>query len=174
MFDRVLDLQTILFVLSLHKQLTIKCFESSEATAQRCSVKKDISQNSQENTCARVSFLISCMLHTFFTEHLRWLLLKVSSPIDLLTKNIKFLNCDDSQVFSLPNLPVLTQGNLRNPVQIPKVLSRAKKRKLDTKHCISIMLKNGQTYFKNRAGVHKARRILTCVKVCLTFFQHYV
>ena len=33
----------------------------SEAVAQRCSVKKvflDISQNSQENTCARVSFLI--------------------------------------------------------------------------------------------------------------------
>ena len=34
---------------------------SSEAVAQRCSVKKvllEISQNSQENTCARVSFLI--------------------------------------------------------------------------------------------------------------------
>ena len=33
----------------------------SEAVAQRCSVKKvfqEISQNSQENTCARVSFLI--------------------------------------------------------------------------------------------------------------------
>ena len=35
--------------------------ESTEAVAQRCSVKKvflEISQNSQENTCARVSFLI--------------------------------------------------------------------------------------------------------------------
>ena len=34
---------------------------SSEAVAQRCFVKKvflEISQNSQENTCARVSFLI--------------------------------------------------------------------------------------------------------------------
>ena len=34
-----------------------------EAVAQRCSVKKvflEISQNSQENTCARVSFLINC------------------------------------------------------------------------------------------------------------------
>ena len=33
----------------------------TEAVAQRCSVKKmflEISQNSQENTCARVSFLI--------------------------------------------------------------------------------------------------------------------
>ena len=46
-----------------------------------CSVKKvflEISQNSQENTCARVSFLIKlqalglCEIHknTFFTEHL--------------------------------------------------------------------------------------------------------
>ena len=34
---------------------------ATEAVAQRCSVKKmflEISQNSQENTCARVSFLI--------------------------------------------------------------------------------------------------------------------
>ena len=34
---------------------------NSEAVAQTCSVKKvflEISQNSQENTCARVSFLI--------------------------------------------------------------------------------------------------------------------
>ena len=34
----------------------------SEAVAQRCSVKKvflEISQNSQENTCARVFFLIN-------------------------------------------------------------------------------------------------------------------
>ena len=36
-------------------------FISQEAVVQRCSVKKvflEISQNSQENTCARVSFLI--------------------------------------------------------------------------------------------------------------------
>ena len=35
--------------------------QEAEAVAQRCSVKKmflEISQNSQENTCARVSFLI--------------------------------------------------------------------------------------------------------------------
>ena len=38
-----------------------RCKCSSEAVAQRCSVKKlflEISQNSQENTCARVSLLL--------------------------------------------------------------------------------------------------------------------
>ena len=38
-----------------------KSFLNIEAVAQRCPVKKvflEISQNSQENTCARVSFLI--------------------------------------------------------------------------------------------------------------------
>ena len=37
------------------------CKFSSEAVTQRCSVKKlfpEISQNSQENTCARVSLLL--------------------------------------------------------------------------------------------------------------------
>ena len=41
---------------------TIKTRKSAEAVIQRCSVKKvflEISQNSQENTCARVSFLIN-------------------------------------------------------------------------------------------------------------------
>ena len=75
-----------------------------EAAAWRCSVKKvflEVSQNSQENTCARVSFfdkladlrpailLINRLWRRFFpvnfakflrtlflTEHLRWLLLK--------------------------------------------------------------------------------------------------
>ena len=72
-----------------------------QAVAQRCSVRKvflEISQNSQENTCARFSFLIKLQtpatllkkrlwhrcfpvnfakfLRTpFLTEHLRWLLL---------------------------------------------------------------------------------------------------
>ena len=39
----------------------------SEAVAQRCSVEKvflEISQNSQENTCARVSFLIKLQAQT--------------------------------------------------------------------------------------------------------------
>ena len=74
----------------------------SEAVVLRCSVKKvflEISQTSQENTCARVSFLIKlqasicnfikketlaqvfsgkfCKIskNTFLKEHLRWLLL---------------------------------------------------------------------------------------------------
>ena len=72
----------------------------TEAVARRCSVKKmflEISQNSQENTCARASFLIKpkacnfikketlhkCFLVNFAkflrtpfsTEHLPWLLL---------------------------------------------------------------------------------------------------
>ena len=52
-----------------------------EAAIQRCSVKSvflEISQNSQENTCARVSFLIK-LLASFFKEHLRWLLLLIQS-----------------------------------------------------------------------------------------------
>ena len=72
--------------------------KDSEAVARRCSVKKvflEISQNSQENTCARASFLETLLnkklwhrcfpvnfakfLRTpFLTEHLRWLLLKVA------------------------------------------------------------------------------------------------
>ena len=38
-----------------------KCFKDIEVFVQRCSVKKvflQVSQNPQENTCARVSFLI--------------------------------------------------------------------------------------------------------------------
>ena len=49
----------------------------TEAAVQRCSAEKvflEISQNSQENTCARASFLIK-LQGVFFTEHLRWLLL---------------------------------------------------------------------------------------------------
>ena len=41
--------------------LKVTTKETTEAVAQRCSVKKvflEISQNSRENTCARVSFLI--------------------------------------------------------------------------------------------------------------------
>ena len=70
----------------------------AEAAAQMCSVKKvvlEISQSSQENTCARVSFLIKLqafakketlvqmfsvnfvkfLITRFFTELLRWLFL---------------------------------------------------------------------------------------------------
>ena len=84
-------------------------YEIPEAVVRRCSVKKmflKISQNFQENICARVSFLIKlrglraatllkkklwhkCFpmnfakyLRTpFFTEHFRWLLLKYEKPL---------------------------------------------------------------------------------------------
>ena len=53
--------------------------ESPEAVARRSSIKKEfleILQNSQENTCARVSFLIKLQASTpFFIEHLCWLFL---------------------------------------------------------------------------------------------------
>ena len=67
------------------------CPQTPKAVAQTCSVKKvflEISQNSQENTCANfikkeaLAQVLSCefskkFLRTpFFTEHLRWLLLK--------------------------------------------------------------------------------------------------
>ena len=45
-----------------------KKLRSSELVVQRCSVKKvflEISQNWQENTCARVSFLIKVQAHAY-------------------------------------------------------------------------------------------------------------
>ena len=69
--------------------------EYPEAVAQRCSVKNvflGISQNSQENIFARGSLLKKRLWHRcfpvnfakflktpFLTEHLRWLLLNISS-----------------------------------------------------------------------------------------------
>ena len=52
----------------------------TEAVVQRCSVKKvflEISQNSQKNICARVSFFQLCEISKapFLAEHLWWLLL---------------------------------------------------------------------------------------------------
>ena len=78
-----------------------------EAVAKSCSVKKvflEISQNSQENTCARVcnfikkenlAQLFSCAFceipqHTFsyrtpfLTEHLWWLLLSLENVLEML------------------------------------------------------------------------------------------
>ena len=84
-----------------------KCYKTNpEVVVLRCSVEKmflDITQNSQENTCGRVSFLIklqaqacnfiqnqtlgqvfSCefvkfLRATFFIEHLQWLLLSIQT-----------------------------------------------------------------------------------------------
>ena len=52
---------------------TIKTRKSAEAVIQRCSVKKvflEISQNSQEDTCARVSFLIKLRSATLSKKRL--------------------------------------------------------------------------------------------------------
>ena len=63
------------------RNLSFCTYKSSQ---RRCSVRKDVLRNSQENTCARVSFLIKRLWHRFFpvnfvkflwtpflTEHLR-------------------------------------------------------------------------------------------------------
>ena len=79
----------------------LKKIKTKEAVVQRCSVKKvflEISQNSLENTCARVSFLKKRLSHRcfpvnflkflktpFFIEHLWWLLLKLN--VGRLSKN---------------------------------------------------------------------------------------
>ena len=68
---------------------------ASEAVVTSCSVKKaflEISQNSRENACARVSFkkkknvnFAKFLRISFFTEHLRWLLLSFQSESTLYT-----------------------------------------------------------------------------------------
>ena len=84
--------------------MLVEEIQNSEAVVQSCSTRKmflKISQNSQESTCARVSFLIksqawglqlyyetfaqvfSCEIceifkNTLFKEHFWWLLLKIS------------------------------------------------------------------------------------------------
>ena len=59
----------------------MKCF-GTKAVARRCSIKKvflEISQNSQENTCARVSFLIKLKAFgtMFYKEQARNFLLMI-------------------------------------------------------------------------------------------------
>ena len=81
----------------------------NRSSHRRCSVRKmflEMSQNSQENTCARVSFLIkacnfikkealaqvfSCkfceiLKNTFYTEHLWWLLLDRTTHFTKITR----------------------------------------------------------------------------------------
>ena len=47
-----------------------KIAEAATEGVQRKKVFLEILQNSQENTCARVSFLIKLQAYTFFIEHL--------------------------------------------------------------------------------------------------------
>ena len=67
-----------------------KFTEKHLCQSQSCSVKKvflEISQNSQENTCARVSFLnkvvnfAKFIRTTFLTEYLQWLFLPVVARV---------------------------------------------------------------------------------------------
>ena len=79
------------FVLQDFTPELVKVSKSIETVAQMCSKRKvflEISQNSQENTCARVSILIKlqawglqetlhrCFPAKFLRKHLRWLLLR--------------------------------------------------------------------------------------------------
>ena len=100
------------------------------AVVQMCFVKKmflEISQNSQENTCARVSFLIKLQTQAtpFLKEHLWWLLLHLvhiikrwnKKGIHLLLKSrlllLLFDNPNFYKIFSIqPLLP-----NFENPIQ---------------------------------------------------------
>ena len=67
-----------------------------EAVAQRCSVKKlslEITQNSQENTRARVSFLIKLTWSTHYTPELPSYR---KQPIDLQSKSIDWFLYDSN------------------------------------------------------------------------------
>ena len=108
-----------------------------EAAVRRCSVKKvflEISQNSQENTCARVSFLIKLQawpatllkkrlwhrcfpvnfakfLRTpFFTEHLWWLLLNMISTISSSITSHQF-NFFSELSFLVTAVPISKKSN---------------------------------------------------------------
>ena len=79
--------------------ILLLCTYASEADVKTCSVKNaflEISQNSQKNACARVSFLKKGLWHrcflvnfakflgiSFLREHLRWLLLAFQSESTL-------------------------------------------------------------------------------------------
>ena len=95
----------------------INCLTSSRSIVQKCSVKKillEIPENSQENTCDRVSFLIKLQAATllkeklwhrclpvnflkflrtpFLTEHLWWLLQVILMQLRKATGNALELN----------------------------------------------------------------------------------
>ena len=109
-------------IICLHLAIQIRGTLSSrdiEAVVQRCSVKKvflEISQNSQENTCARSSFLIklqastllkkrlwhrcfpvnfAVFLRPFIIEHVWWLLLKLKNCMMIVSflENFQHLLC---------------------------------------------------------------------------------
>ena len=61
--------RNLLLINSFYLIFTYLEIQTTEAVAQRCSVKKiflEISQNSQKNACARVSFLIKNFSNMFY------------------------------------------------------------------------------------------------------------
>ena len=82
-----------------------------KAVVWRCSVKKvflEISQNSRENTCARVSFLVAG-LRQALTENLRWLLLTVENLLKTCSYVFKSLT---SFLFNVSRLNRIAQQNI--------------------------------------------------------------
>ena len=88
----------------------LKFFRNAEAVAQRCTVEKmflEISQNSQENTCTKVSFFtkvvglrpatlsnfffVKFLRTTFITEHVRFLLLEMMTNAFYFTLRALFV-----------------------------------------------------------------------------------
>ena len=111
-------------VKNTQKKWNVVFWGQSEAAVRMCSVKKvfkEISQNSQENICDRVSFLIKLQpepatlfkkrlwhrcfpvnfakfLRTpFLTEHLQWLLLSIAEPLISLSCGLMFSCCLSQQ-----------------------------------------------------------------------------
>ena len=113
---------------------------ASEAVVNSCSLKKaflEISRNSQENVCARVSFLkkrlwhrcfpvnFATFLRTFFlTEHLRWLLLTCQSESTLYSfrtsclkqaQYLKFKLSKTSWKYNRSNIPLCYVAGFKTP-----------------------------------------------------------
>ena len=68
-WNKILSMQYFfLYVFNLHMRFHFMISSSAEAVVRKCSVKKlflKISQNSHENTCVRVSFLIKLQAETW-------------------------------------------------------------------------------------------------------------
>ena len=65
------DAKISIFIASIRRDITICPNRKQEAVVRRCSIKKvvlEILQNSQESTCARVSFLIKLQLATLLKK----------------------------------------------------------------------------------------------------------
>ena len=105
-------------------------FIQGEAIAQTCSVKKvflEISQNSQENTCARVSFLIKLQAPFFHRTPLvaasvqgelqvKGYIKSKKDTKNCLEKNLRFCKTQIKQIF--PNEPVTSSLSVSSPILV--------------------------------------------------------